>query len=238
MVLMQNIQKKFREKNSDLIKAFLELKGHPDNYEVWAPYAHRGIVGFIDLVIESRKEISVFKFTRDAKDIEEDVKGLKLETSVYPKSRNIDSKEIRPYLVVSDSRKNRDRILTNHRLLEDQPFEILMLNEERGQIEEIFGLKYSIPRLFQSEGLRLEEGALGEIISRPDHEDIEEAILNLDNPPESIDKEIINKVDRYLKRNETPPEDVSVLWDSMEEEHKPYARHNPRKTDVKEPQSS
>ncbi len=235
---MQNIQNKFKEKNSDLIKNFLELKGYPENYEVWAPYAHRGLVGFVDLIIKNRNEISLFKFTRDSKNIEKDVKSLKLESSVYPKSRNIDSKQIKSYLVVSDSRKNRNRILNSYRLLEDQPFGVLMLNKEKEKIEQIFDLKYSVPRVFQSEDLRLKDEALVEVISRPNHEEIEEAIFNLENPPEVIDKEIVKRVDSYLKKNESPPEDVSVLWGSVEEDRKPYARTNPRKTDVKEPQSS
>ncbi len=235
---MKKIKDKSRDKNSDLIRSFLKLKGHPENYEVWAPYIHRGLVGFIDLIIKNNSEISIFKFTRDSKDIEKDVKNLKLESSVYPKSQNTETKNIKSYLVIGDNRKNRQKIITNSRLLEGQTFEVLLLNEGKEEIEKIFELKYSIPRIFQSENLRLEDEALEELISRPNHKEIEKAIINLENPPEKIDKQIIEKMARYLKRNETPPEDFTDFQRSVEEREPESFQSQRRERDIKEPHQS
>lgn len=208
---MRRLKEKFKNKNSDLIKSFLQLQGHPENYEVWAPYVYHGIIGFVDLVIESRSEISLFKFARDSKSIEEDVKGLKLESSIYPKSRSVASKDVNSYLVIADNRKNRKMVLSQKRLLEEQPLEILFLNEEEGRIESIFELRYDTPRLFQAESLRIEDKALNDLISRPDHSRIERALLNLEDSPEVITKGLVQKTSRYLKRNDESPDDISSL---------------------------
>lgn len=235
---MRKLQKKFKKENSDLIKSFIRLQDQPENYEVWVPYFHHGIVGFIDLVIENESEISLFKFVEDAKKIEKAVKSLKLESTVYPKSRDISSKEMHTYLVIEDGDKNRSSVLSQDDILQDQPFEILFINREKESIESIFELKDNLPRLFQTRNIRLEEDALDALVTNPNHSRVERAILNLDDPPEVITKRFVKKIQRYMRKNNRPPKDLDTLKKAIEKrEHKSYTAGS-GKRDVKKPQKS
>lgn len=235
---LRKLQKKFKKENSDLIKSFISLQDQPENYEVWVPYHHHGIVGFIDLVVKSESEISLFKFIKNAKKIEKAVKSLKLERTVFPKSRNITSKEIHTYLVVGDGEKNRKSVLSQERILQDQPFDILFLDRERGRVESIFELRDNLPRLFQTKNSRLEESALDALITNPDHSQVESAILKLDDPPEVITRRFIKKIQRYLRKNNRPPKDIDTLREATEKrKHESYTASSGER-DVKSPQKS
>ncbi len=232
------MQKKFKKGNSDLIKSFIKLQEQPESYEVWVPYFHHGIVGFIDLVIENESEVSLFKFIKEGKKIEKAVKSLKLESSVFPESRNITSKEMHTYLVVEDGEKNRKSVLSQEKLLQDQPFDILFLDENKERIESIFELRDNLPRLFQTQDIRLEEGALEALITNPEHSQVERAILNLDDPPEVITRRFVKKIQRYMRKNNRPPKDVDTLREATEKrEHKSYTASS-GKRDVKSTQKS
>ncbi len=235
---MRKLQKKLKKENSGLIKSFIQLQDQPENYEVWVPYFHHGIVGFIDLVIENESEVSLFKFIKDGKKIEKAVKSLKLECSVFPESRSITSKDIHAYLVIEDGEKNRKSVLSQEKLLQDQPFEILFLNRDKGSIESIFELRDNLPRLFQTKGIRLDEKALDALITNPNHSRVERAILNLENLPEVITKRFVKKIQRYMRKNNRPPKDVDTLKESVEKrEHESYTASS-GKRDVKKPQKS
>lgn len=208
---MRSVKRKLKRENSDLIVSFLELWGFQENYEVWAPYHYQGILGFVDLVIEGKSEISLFKFARDTSNLEEDVKSLKLESQVFPKSRDSSPREVRSYLVLADSEENRRSIISSKKLLERQSFEILLLDQREKRLESIFELRYSVPRIFQTEGIDLEDEALDELICKPNHEELERALLDLDDPPHTITKDLVEEVDLYFKKNEQPPRDISSI---------------------------
>ncbi|KXB04791.1 hypothetical protein AKJ50_02015 [candidate division MSBL1 archaeon SCGC-AAA382A13] len=234
---MRRLQKKLKEENSDLIESFINLQDNADDYEIWVPYFYHGIVGFIDLVVEGGSEISLFKFTRNTKKIEKVVKSLKLEKSVYPKSRNVTSKKnIQSYLVIEDGRKNRKSILSQEELLRKQPFEILFLDKGRNRIESIFELRDSLPRLFQTRNIRLNDEALEELITNPNHLRVERAILNLEDPPDEITGELVKKTERYIKRNDEPPENTESLTNSNKHRTESYGTRT--NSDIKKAKQS
>lgn len=227
-----------KEGNSDLIKSFIELQDNPENYEAWVPYSHHGIVGFIDLVIERGSEISLFKFARNAKKLEKLIKNFKLEIIVYPKSSNITSKEISSYLVFEDSKKNRKKVLSHEKLLKQQPFDIMFLDEDKGRMESIFELRESLPRLFQTRKIRLDDEALDELITNPMHDKIERALINLEDPPEEISRKLVRKTERYIERNDEFPNKTENLEKGTGETRtKSYGRRS-RESDVKKAKQS
>lgn len=235
---MKKLKKKMNKENSDLIESFIQLQDHPENYEVWVPYFHQGIVGFIDLVIENENEISLFKFSKKANNLEEDIKALKLEKSVFPKSRAITSKTIHSYLVLKDSEKNRETVLSKEDLIENQPLDLLFLDKGRKRIESVFELKDNIPRLFQTEDIRLEKNALKALSTNPNHSEIERAILELEDPPKAITKRFVRKIQRYMKLNKQPPKNVEKLEESRVNQSKETYQPNSEKTDLKNTQKS
>lgn len=229
---MKKIQKKLKENNSELIESFIELQDQSENYEIWVPYFHQGIVGFIDLVIKNENETSLFKFIKKTKNIEEAIKSLKLEQSVYPKSQSTHSKTIHSYLVIEDREKNRKDILTREKLVKNQPFELLFLDRERKRIESIFELRDNLPRLFQTKNIRLEESALDTLTINPNHSEIERGLLNLEDPPQVITKRFVRKMQRYLKLNKKPPKNVEKLKQSKRNQKETYPT-NTSKDDLK-----
>lgn len=233
---MQKFKDKFKGKNSDLIKSFLEIMGVRENYEVWAPYQYRGVLGFVDLVVKDKSKISIFKFVRDASKLEEAIKNLKLEREVYPKSEGTD-KTMESFLVVADSDSNRESILSLDPLLKEQYFEILILNKEDESIESYFESKYSIRQLLKSEDIRIDDEGLEELISRENHREITRAILKMDDPPESVDKEFIRKIANYIKINEKVPDSVDLL-ESQEERSRESYRAQPDDVNMHETEQS
>ncbi|KXA99349.1 hypothetical protein AKJ41_05580 [candidate division MSBL1 archaeon SCGC-AAA259O05] len=214
---------KKEKKNTEMIRAFIDIQELRDNYEVWAPYFRRGVIGFADLVVENRSSISLFKFRHDAENLEKHVKSLKLENKFLPETRNARSKTVHPYLVLEDKEKNRKSILSQLKLLENQPFEILLLDRERSRVESPFELREIIPRLFRARGMRLEEKALDDLIEKQNCAEIERAILNLDDSPDTVTSELVEQVAGYMKRNDEPPEDLEAIEGSPEGEGaKPY----------------
>ncbi|KXB07105.1 hypothetical protein AKJ51_01990 [candidate division MSBL1 archaeon SCGC-AAA382A20] len=230
---MRRIQKKLKEGNSDLIETFIEVQGRPENYEVWVPYSYHGIIGFIDLVVEGGTDISLFKFSKSAKNIEKLVKNFKLEIKIYPKSRNELSKNINSYLVFEDSKKNRKSIFSQEKLLEKQPFDIMFLNMEQEQIESLSELRDSLPRLFQTKKIRLEDEAIQELVTNPSHDQIESAILNLEDPPEVITKKFVRKTERYIERNNEFPHKTANLRKEADGTHTKSYTGRSRENDVK-----
>lgn len=199
------------ERNSDMIMAYLEIEEIQDNYEVWAPYCYRGIMGFVDLVVETDSELSLFKFRKSASDMSEAIKGLKLEQKFFLLDRGSQSKTVRSYLVIADDERNRGLVLSKKKLLEGQPCEILFLNEKKERVESLFTLMEMVPRLFRAKGMRLEEGTLNEIMRRPNHEEVREAIMSLKDRPEVVTKKLVNRVVGYVREHGQPPEEVSSL---------------------------
>lgn len=217
---------KEERRNNALVEAFIDIQDLRDNYEVWAPYFHGGVIGFADLVVETRSNVSLFKFRSDAENLEEPVKGLKLESKFLPEARNAGSKTVRSYLVFEDKERNRKSILSRLKLLENQPFEILLLDRERGCVESLFELREVAPRLFQTKGMRLEERALDDLVEKPNRAEIERAILDLDDPPGTVTKELVERVAGYMKRNGEPPEDLEAVEGSQNGEGtEPYLRN-------------
>lgn len=233
---MEKFKGKFKGKNSDLIKTFIDAMEIRDNYEVWVPYQYRGVLGFIDLVTEENSRISLFKFLSDASDLEKAVKNLKLEKEVYPKSRGVE-KNIKSYLVVEDTDSNRKSIISLDPLLKEQSFEILLLNRDENSVESYFESKYSIRQLFKSENLHLEDDGLDELIKRENHGEITRAILEIDDPPKSVDRKFIRKVASYLKRNDQIPDSVDSLEKQNERTRESY-RTRPDDVSVKETEQS
>ena len=221
---MRRPKKDKNKENEDLIRSFIDLLGLREDYEVWVPYNYRGILGFIDLVIDKEGDLSLFKFVHDAQSLEEAVKSLKLETAIYPKSRNTDSDDIDSYLIIEDSKKNRRITLSQERLLDNQPFEILLLDKNKKHIEAIYELKYTIPRQFKAKDITLSEKALDSLIEKPNHTEVEEAILNLDNPPKSVSEDFVRKTHTYVKRNDELPENLSSLKKETEGQEEPSYR--------------
>jgi len=234
---MKKIQKKLKKNNSELIESFIDLQDQSENYEIWVPYFHQGIVGFIDLVIKNENETSLFKFIKKTKNIEEAIKSLKLEHSVYPKSQSVPSKTLTSYLVIEDREKNRKDILSRKKLIENQPFELLFLDKKRKRIESIFELRDNLPRLFQTENIRLEESALDALAINPNHSQIERGILNLEDPPKIITKRFVRKMQRYLKLNKKPPKNVEKLKQPKSKQDPPYPT-SPSQDDLKNTQKS
>lgn len=233
---MEKFKGKFKGKNSDLIKAFIDVMGVRENYEVWAPYQYRGVLGFIDLVVEEDTKVSIFKFIRDASNLEEAVKNLKLEKKVYPKSRNVE-KKIQSLLVAADNDKNRELIISLDPLLREQSFEILLLNKDEESVESYFESKYSIRQLFKSENLRLEEDALEELTKRENHTKITEAILGLEDSPDTVNRKFVRKVASYLRRNDQVPDSVDSLERQKSRGRGSY-RTRPDDVNVKETEQS
>ena len=197
---MRRIMEKLEQRgNKGLIETFLEVKGKRDGYEVWKPYFNKGMAGFIDLVVEDKNRISLYKFERDASSIGKIVKQLKLETRFFKKSKESSIQKINSFLVFSDTEKNRKNVLTDKKLLDNQPFEILILNEGTGRIESLLELEYSIPRLFKSEGLELEDDALDYLLVKPDHDKIEDKVLDSKDHPEKITREYLEGFDIYFE---------------------------------------
>ncbi|KXA89721.1 hypothetical protein AKJ62_02525 [candidate division MSBL1 archaeon SCGC-AAA259D14] len=202
--------RKYEEENSELIKSFIRTMELQDNYEVWFPYSHGGKTGFIDLILKSRRRPSVFKFLKNGKKLKQTVKELKLETILYKRSRDTETEDVYSYLVINDNKRNRKSVLYQYGLLANQPFEILFLNQTEERIESITELKENIPKLFQTEDIRLGKGALRKLISRPNHGEIERAILGLENPPDEVTGSLVDKMDRYLQNNKKMPERILV----------------------------
>lgn len=217
---------KKEKKNTELIRTFIDMQDIRDNYEVWAPYFYHGVIGFADLVVETRSDISLFKFRRKAEKLEESVKSLKLENKFLPKARNAGSKRVHSYLVFADKEKNRQLILSQFQLLENQPFEILLLDRKRNRVESLFEMREIIPRLFQTRDMRLEEEALDDLVKKPNCAEIERAILNLDDSPDMVTSELVEQVDGYMKRYDEPPGGLEAIEESQEREGaKPYERN-------------
>lgn len=129
----------------------------------------------------------------------------------YKKSQSQETKNIDSYLVVIDNKRNRKAIFYHYTLLAEQPFEILFLNKGKGTIESVSEMKENIPRLFQTKKIELRNDALKKLISNPNHDEIQRTILDSDNLPDTITGELVEKIDRYLKANEQPPENIASL---------------------------
>ncbi len=208
---MKNLRGKNEEENSDLIKTFINIQDLQESYEVWVPYSYRGITGFVDLVLDSENGVSIFKFVKNAKKLEQAAKSLKLEGLFYPKSQGLEEDEVDTYLVIKDNRRNRKAVFYQYTLLGNQPFEILFLNTTKETVESVAEMRENIPKLFQTKKMDLKKDALKKLISKPNHEEIERAILECKNPPYEVTEELVKSMDKYLKRNEKPPEDLTLL---------------------------
>lgn len=184
----------------------MELK---DNYEVWAPCKYRGMIVFIDLLVENGSRISLFEFSDRVKNIERSAKLVKLKTEIFSQEKSPESRSIRPYLVLKEGKKNRKTILQQKSLLEGQPFEVLFLGD--GKVESFFREKERISGLFRAKNAKLREEALHELMVRPNHAQIEAAISHLDNLPDKVGSRFIEQIDKYIKRNGAPPRTVSSL---------------------------
>jgi hypothetical protein len=57
----------------------------------------------------------------------------------------------------------------------------------------------------------LEDYAVEELISRSNHDQIEDAILNLDDPPTVVNRDFVRKMARYVRRYDKPPKDMEAL---------------------------
>lgn len=211
MYFLRNLGSQKGEENSDLVKSFIGIQDLQECYEVWVPYSHRGITGFVDLVLETGNGVSIFKFLKKAKKLEQAVRTLKLESLFYPKSQGLEEDEIQSYLVIKDNRRNRKAVFYQYTLLGNQPFEILFLDPTEEKIESVDEMKENIPKLFQTQKIRLEKDALKELISKPNHEEIERAILDCESSPDIVTEDLVKNMNKYLKRNETPPKDLTSL---------------------------
>ncbi len=208
---MQALRRKSRKKNKNLIKAFVECLKFEGNYEVWSPYYYHGVLGFIDLVVENPSNVAIFDFWRDSEKIEDAVKQIKIETKFYSKERDLESENLNPYIVFEDNKDNRKTLMEEEKLIKEQPFSVILFNPEEGSIETPFGLRKTIKRLFHVKNIHPDEEALDYLVEIPDHEKIEEAVMNIENPPKIINKDFIGKVALYLKRNNEPPKSTSSL---------------------------
>ncbi len=211
VLFLRNLKANYEEENSDLVKSFIKIQDLQECYEVWAPYSYRGITGFVDLIIETGNGISIFKFLKNAKKLEQTVRSLKLEGMFYPKSQGLEEDNVDTYLVIQDNRRNRKAVFYQYTLLGNQPFEILFINATEETIESVAEMKENIPKLFQTRKKSLEKDALRKLISKPNHEKVERAILGCENSPEVVTEELVERMDKYLKRNETAPEDLTSL---------------------------
>ncbi|KXA95063.1 hypothetical protein AKJ36_01610 [candidate division MSBL1 archaeon SCGC-AAA259I07] len=182
--------------------------GLKDGYEAWVPYAHRGLVGFVDLVVDKNGRKFLFEFLSGVKNMEKAVKNTKLKAKIYKKAESA-SGSIDSYLVLKDREPNRKAVVQNEEMLKTQPFGILFFDGER--TVSYSGTKERVPRVFQTRGVELETSALNYLIGKPNHEKMEEAILNLEDLPETIDRDFVEKVERYIQVKGMPPEGASAL---------------------------
>lgn len=214
---MKNLKGQNEEQNSDLIKTFINTHDLHEGYAVWVPYSYRGITGFVDLVLDSENGASIFKFVKDAKKLEQAAKSLKLEGLFYPKFQGMGEDEVDTYLVIKDNSRNRKGVFYQYTLLGNQTFEILFLNHTEEKIESVTEMKKNIPKLFQTRKMKLENDALRKLISKPNHEKVERAILDCENLPDVVSEDLVDSMDKYLKRNETPPKDLTSLGNNFVE---------------------
>lgn len=194
--------------NAEMIRAFLENSGVGSDYEVWAPYIYHGLIGFVDLVLIRKERTFLFEFLPKVKEMEKAVKNTKLKAKIFRKKKEV-TKTVDSYMVLEDKEENRKVVVQNDSMLENQPFGILFFDGEK--TVSYSGTKRRVPRLFQTRGVELERSALAYLIEKPNHEEIEEAILNLTELPETIDREFVKGVERYVKVKGVPPKDTSSL---------------------------
>lgn len=208
---MRKQEENQEEQDSVLIKTFIRIQDLEECYEAWVPYSYQGITGFIDLVLETKNGTLIFKFLRNAENLKRGTKSLKLEAMCYSRSQGLEKEEIDTYLVIKDTQRNRRAVFSQYTLLSNQPFEILFLNPAEESIESIGEMKENIPKLFQTRKMKLEKDALRKLISKPHHERIQRAILNCENSPDIVSEELVEKMDKYLERNYTPPNNITSL---------------------------
>lgn len=194
--------------NTGLIRSFVSEMGLENDYEVWVPYTHRGFIGFVDLVVDRKKKTFLFEFLSKAKNMERAVKNTKLKAKIYREGETA-TKPVDSYLVLEDGEPNRRAIVQNEKMLKTQPFGILFFDGER--TVSYSGTRERVPRVFQTKGVELETSALNYLIEKPNHEEIEEAILNLEGLPETISRDFVEKVERYIQVKGIPPEGTSSL---------------------------
>lgn len=202
------------KKNTGMIRSFIEEMNLESNYETWVPYLHRGLVGFADLIVNRGGKKFLFEFVPEVKELEKIVKNTKLKEKIFREAKN-ETESLGSYIVLHDSESNRGAIIRNERLLETQPFGLLFFDGER--TVSYSGTKERVPRIFQTKGVELETSALNYLMGKPNHEEIEEAILNLENLPETVDKNFVERVERYIHVKGIPSEGTSSLTLSRSE---------------------
>lgn len=106
------------------------------------------------------------------------------------------------------------------------------MNKGDGTIESISEMTENIPRLFQTQKMELEKDALRKLISKPNHDEIERAILDSNDSPETITGEIVEKVNKYLKKNDEPPEHIGLLLN--ENQNKQSLEVGPQESEAQE----
>ncbi|KXA89904.1 hypothetical protein AKJ61_01835 [candidate division MSBL1 archaeon SCGC-AAA259B11] len=126
-------REKRKKEDKGLIKSFIAFSELKDNYEVWTPCKCRGMIVFIDLLVENGSRISLFEFSDRVKNIERSAKMVKLKTEILSQEKSPKSRPIRSYLVLKEGKKNRKTVLQQEPLLEGQPFEVLFLGD--GKVE-------------------------------------------------------------------------------------------------------
>lgn len=201
-------EQKPEKENSSLIKSFvgeMELGSHS---QVWEPITYRGLIMFADLVVGGEEKTLLFEFLSKIEGIEKAVKKTKLKAKVFREKKD-ETESIDPYMVLEDTEKNRGIVIQNEPMLENQPFGILFFDGEK--TVSYSETKKRVPRLFQTRGVELERSALAYLIKKPNHDEIEEALLNLNDLPETIDREFVKQVERYIKVKGIPPEGASTL---------------------------
>lgn len=201
-------EKATKRENIALIRSFIDNSEFGSDYEVWAPYIYRGLVGFVDLVVRRKKRTFLLEFLTGVEEMERTVKSIKLKTKIFKEKRGT-TQSINAHMVLEDKKANREAVIQNGALLEHQPFGILFFDGER--TVSYSGTKERVPRLFQTRGVELEKDALEYLIGEPNHEEIERAVLNLEDPPETIDRKFVERVKRYIQVKGVPSEGTSSL---------------------------
>ncbi|KXB03956.1 hypothetical protein AKJ48_03565 [candidate division MSBL1 archaeon SCGC-AAA261O19] len=131
------------------------------------------------------------------------------------------------FWVIPSPLRNFTLSISQIRLLEKQPFEILLLDMEVDNVESLFELRKIIPRLFQTKDMRLEEEALDDLTRRPNCAKIVRAILNLGDSPDTVTDELVERVAEYMKMEDEPPENLKEIEILQEEEEAKSYVENP-----------
>lgn len=216
---MMGGRKRKKDDSSELIKSFIKALEKNKNlsegdYEVWEPFFYRGILGFVDLIIENEEGIGIFSFVREFRNVSDIIKEIKIQRKFIGEERGKSSSDVEANLVIEDISANIENMLENEKLLLGSNINILIISCDKDEIKSLNLEKERIKGLFRSKNIRVKEENVEKIIKLPaDSERIAEGVINLKkkNDLEKLSHENLSDISSYVSENKSLPESLAEI---------------------------